>query len=802
MGTKKSFILPFFLILITVGFFGVASSDNTLPVVTINSVTTPTNIATQTITGTFTETNITITVNGVLATITGNTYSADVTLIEGSNTITATATDLADNIGTNTVSIFLDTVAPTLNSNFTEPTYPTTSDLVTIKASFNDEIGVDKAEVKWSFFTVEDKLERYSTPGYVEMIESEGIFSSPAPIPSPTIEGGFGEGYVEYRLRPYDLFGNHKSMGVTENPFYFTYDDTAPQTSINIPENEFITSETSIILTAIDPDLDGDGFYQPSEVNVIKYSVDGITFLDYGKSFNIEGNDGSHTITFFSVDNAGNVEEENTVTVTLDNTAPLTIDDYAFNDIWVNADQTIILTPNDDGSGLDWTRYCLTSGCNPFSGTDYITPVLISTEGITHFRYASADNVGNVETTHEKIVKIDKTNPVTTESGSVVGWTNQDVTVTLNCEDGTLSGCKETFYSTDGSPNPTILFISPFRLSDTGKYQLTYFSTDFAENTEDVITGTPVQIDKKIPTIKDNYANDGDWVNSPQTVTLTPSDTGGSGIASVLTCEGAANCTPNNPLGLLYELTFNVSQNTIVRYQAFDVAGNPSIIGEFNVKIDLENPSVTITSNSSTDKMDFFIVKADVNDEGGSELESVVLTLRNVTHTFIDDAPMTLVLNENYEYLLRMWDLVAGEYTLEVTATDNAGNVNVTTQTFKVRENVAPSRITSINNQVNATTGGTVSFKFDVVVRNDGEIIFGIDDVAGISPHFLNARISDGITNVSVGQGIGFIGAGILDLEDTDTDTPNVQGSFTLYLDIPKEVIPGDYPINYFIDVA
>ncbi|MDI6889308.1 MAG: Ig-like domain-containing protein, partial [Methanocellales archaeon] len=71
--------------------------DITPPVVTIGPVTTPTNVATQTIAGAYTEVNLAgIDVNGVEAIVTPGvtpgtgTYSATVPLIEGSNTITAT----------------------------------------------------------------------------------------------------------------------------------------------------------------------------------------------------------------------------------------------------------------------------------------------------------------------------------------------------------------------------------------------------------------------------------------------------------------------------------------------------------------------------------------------------------------------------------------------------------------------------------------------------------------------------------------------------------------------------------------
>jgi len=89
--------------------------DNTDPIVTINSVTTPTKVDTQTITGTFTELNLDkIEVNGIIAYIDGTTYSATIDLEEGPNTITIVATDLAGNTGQVSDTIVLDTTAPTV----------------------------------------------------------------------------------------------------------------------------------------------------------------------------------------------------------------------------------------------------------------------------------------------------------------------------------------------------------------------------------------------------------------------------------------------------------------------------------------------------------------------------------------------------------------------------------------------------------------------------------------------------------------------------------------------------------------
>ncbi len=244
-----------------------------------------------------------------------------------------------------------------------------------------------------------------------------------------------------------------------------------------------------------------------------------------------------------------------------------------------------------------------------------------------------------------------------------------------------------------------------------------------------------------------------------------------------------------------------------VNVRALDNSGNSNWELPWNDRmfsIDFTPPTVVITSNSSTDKMDYFVIKANVSD-ATSGIKDVKLTLRYLNGSIVSGLENVAMTNgtSGYEYRMRMWELEAGDYTIEITAEDNAGNSFTTTpQAFEILSNVAPSRITTLNGQVPVETGGTVSFRFNVTVRGDGNIKFGMDDIAGLTPSVFNARISkDGINYFDVGDS-SFNGAEVLTLTDTDPDTLNIQGSFVLYLDIPEDMVPGTYPIHYYIDVA
>ncbi len=124
--------------------------------------------------------------------------------------------------------------------------------------------------------------------------------------------------------------------------------------------------------------------------------------------------DGIYTITLILTDiSPGStfVLINTSKTITIDNTAPTTSDDYGIkNGTWQTTDQTITLTPSDNFV-IDWTKYCIdaTNTCTP--SNNYTAPVLISLEGTNYFRYQSRDLAGNNQAIVSKTVMIDKSNP-------------------------------------------------------------------------------------------------------------------------------------------------------------------------------------------------------------------------------------------------------------------------------------------------------------------------------------------------------------------------------------------------------
>ncbi|MGB8216492.1 MAG: LamG-like jellyroll fold domain-containing protein [Candidatus Methanoperedens sp.] len=161
----------------------------------------------------------------------------------------------------------------------------------------------------------------------------------------------------------------------------------------------------------------------------------------------------------------------------IDNIAPVTefnISETPTGSNWFTSDIHVTLSATDDGgSGVNNTEYSI-------DGTNWIpyimTPVTISNEGITEVFYRSTDNAGNVESTRNKSIKIDKTQPNISISNVVDGsHYNSNVTPTISIFDTNL--ITQTVVL-NGAP-----FTSGNVVSAEGNYALVASADDLAGNT-------------------------------------------------------------------------------------------------------------------------------------------------------------------------------------------------------------------------------------------------------------------------------------------------------------------------------
>lgn len=169
--------------------------------------------------------------------------------------------------------------------------------------------------------------------------------------------------------------------------------DTVAPVTIDSAPTDWVNKDVTVDLTSTD---NGSG------VKATYYKVDNGT-EQTGNSITIS-DDGIHTITYWSVDNAGNIEVQHTATVKIDKTTPVTTDNAPTN--WLNKDVKVDFTTTDNGSGVKATYYKVDNSAQQTGNS-----ITISDEGVHTITYWSEDNAGNTEVQHTATVKIDKTAP-------------------------------------------------------------------------------------------------------------------------------------------------------------------------------------------------------------------------------------------------------------------------------------------------------------------------------------------------------------------------------------------------------
>jgi hypothetical protein len=192
----------------------------------------------------------------------------------------------------------------------------------------------------------------------------------------------------------------------------------------------------------------------------------------------------------------------------------------------------------DSGSGMAGYNYQVYYNCSdsskvPSSCTGYfVYPSLINnselqagttSDGTYYWQVRAKDNAGNYsDWSSIGKVTIDTVAPITTDSGTDSDWHSTPVTVTLSCTDVNGSGCKNTYYTTDGSdPTTSSLSGNSITLSSDRVYTIKYFSIDNAGNVEDI----------------KNAANTVEIATTtPETLNLTTTSDGGSGVSDGLGC--------------------------------------------------------------------------------------------------------------------------------------------------------------------------------------------------------------------------------------------------------------------------
>lgn len=423
-------------------------------------------------------------------------------------------------------------------------------------------------------------------------------------------------------------------------------DRTAPITGISHTSDGWADGDVDVVLSPTD---------NLSTVASTSYQVDNGP-VQSGRSLSIT-TEGTHTITFFSTDAAGNVEAEKTATVKIDKFAPGISHSFSapanYTDgVWTNQDVRVVFTCTDSGSGV--------ASCT--------NPVTTSGEGAGQQVVGTAvDNAGK-SAIDTALVSIDKTAPEVTASVSGVKntahWYKDDVEVTFSAVDQVgLSGVAHV------TGNTTL--VQGTDRSATGT------ATDAAGNSGSA-TVSGINIDTTAPELSGSFA--AGWHTGDVTVDWTCTDAGGSGVSGAQPADTVVEGEGNN-------LTATTSCE--------DVAGNNVTTTVTGIQIDRTPPSTTGGVAGSLAN-GWYGSAVEVTLTGSDNLSGVAATYYRVdggsTHTYEDAFSVG----------------AEGEHSVSFWSVDEAGHVEVASAplTFQI-DRTAPN--TEVINPISPDSGWYVT---------------------------------------------------------------------------------------------
>lgn len=234
------------------------------------------------------------------------------------------------------------------------------------------------------------------------------------------------DGYWWFSLLVWDIEGGQSWYS------YPVYSDrTAPVTTVRGAGTADVWKTTPIRLRY-------SAYDAYSGVAFTESSVDGGPWIK-GATYKVT-TDGVHTIAYRSTDNAGNVEEAQTLTLQIDRTAPVTTQTGA-DDAWHNAAVTVRFAATDATSGMTGglaaTQYSTDDGVTWATGTSVTVKGDLQggTDGEHPILYRSVDAAGNVEAPQAINVKIDTRAPSTVASAVVTATRGTTVSLPYRVND-------------------------------------------------------------------------------------------------------------------------------------------------------------------------------------------------------------------------------------------------------------------------------------------------------------------------------------------------------------------------------
>lgn len=665
------------------------------------------------------------------------------TLTNGSGTknVYFQVKDLAGNVATAVSdSITLDTTAPSISN---------------VQSNSVTQSG---ATITWSTDESSTSIVQYGTTTNYGSYENDTTKLTSHSIALTGLSSGTT---YHYRVKSRDTAGNLRTSIDKTFTTSSGADTTPPNAIAGLSATDKTNAESTITLTwnqSEAPDFAGYKIYRSTSTfsNVtasgvqLKTTITTRTTNTYDDTSATDGTTYYYAVT--AKDTATPPNENQTVDdvagVSVDDKAPTTTDNIPTG--WQTSVFTIELTAIDNGDENNVNKtYYTTDGSDPTDAnntnrSEYDSPIPVGGENILGdgtwtIKYYSYDknSTPNVESVHTKTLRVDTTDPSTTDNAPS-GWqTSTPVYVTLNATDET-SGVYATYYTKDGSA-PTIAssqYSSAISFTSQGNRTLKYFTKDNATNTESIVT-TYILIDTVKPTSEVTALSQ--YSSSPFTVSWTSSDAS-SDIANVTiqVKNGTGSWTDwlagQNASGSTSYTAGSIGNTYYFRSKATDNATN--VENDYDSDGDTYTTVVSAAMNATiTSPSDNDYVKSVVNITGiasgpsfskywlnyssdnGSSWTNIASSTSPISSGSLGLWNTTLLTEE--EYTIRLYVLNStgadNSYTINVTVDNTAPTITVGPSAGSVDENSAVISWTT-----NETTNATVEYGLNASYGDTG----------------------------------------------------------------------------------
>ncbi|MFZ8198846.1 BapA/Bap/LapF family large adhesin [Alteromonas portus] len=720
------------------------------------------------------------------------TFSVDVPaeLADGNFTVTATVTDDAGNQDSASTQGNIDTAAPTLSldpqdiGNDTTPLISGTTDLPqgsTVTLVVTDSLGNQQ--------TIE------------AVVDENGGFS--AEVPSALAEGNYS-----VTATAVDENGNNAS--VTENGGIV--DTTAPSLSLNpvgsgndptptLSGSTDLPEGSVVSLTVVD---------SAGNIQTIN------TLVDANGNFSVEVPqelaDGDFTVTATAEDEAGNEVTDNATGNINTNAPTLVLDGQGeTNDSTplisgttnLPEGSTVTLTVTDSTGNTQ--TITATVGADGTFSADVTTPLA---DGAYTVTASATDGDGNTTTVTDNGGVVDTTAPtLTLENPGSTG----DTTPTLSGTTDLPEGSTVTLVVTDSAGNTQTINALvdangnfsvdvPNALAD-GDFTVTATATDSAGNTANANTTGNVDSEAPLLTL------DTQGATSDVTPTITGTTDVAPGTLVTITVVDANGNSQSFQAAVQADGTFSADVPSALAEGDFtvtatvsDAQGNTATANETNGSIDTQAPIVNVNPLDSGNDTTPVI-------SGNTDLPEGAVVLITVTDSNGDTQTINALVDADGNFATEVLSpLPEGDYSVEVTATDDAGNSTTATEDGGNIDTTAPvltlnpqgtgnDETPNISGSTDLAPGSTVTLTvtdsagntqtFDAIVDANGDFSADVPNAIPDGSYTVTASASDDAGNTTTTSDTGTLDTSApaltLDAQVTVSDTtPTISGTTDL----------------------